>query len=213
MKDLNDVYNKLKVTDYWEQPNSDTCRNIVIFLDNYIGKNPKDSRAYYLRSMAKFHLNYLVPPDYIMRRDSEYLKRKYNEDEAYQDYILALSLDSDIVEKNPDIRVIVASCNSCFKFYFRNPCPYKVYEYILSSQSGDANYLFSIIFFICVIALIILAIIFQNTSNLYYTFIWLIALFYCIYRSVKYFCLGYTLHKLCLKHCEKSETASWAEVK
>lgn len=213
--DLDDVYSKLKVIDYWKQPNYDICRNIIKFLDDYIEQNPKNARAYYLRSMAKFHLNNLVPPDDIMYRNSKYIKKKDNKSSAYDDYQYAISIDIDVVEKNPDIRVIITSCYNCLKFYFRKPCPYKVCKKILQSESDELYAPFTIIIFIAIISLIVLAVIFHNTSNLYYISLWILALCYCIYKAAKYSysIIKSPLQKLYLEYCEKVEPATYEEIK
>ena len=129
---IDDCYKALVVTDYWEQPSVDICKKIVKYLNEYLQNNSNDARAYYLRSMAKFHLMDLIPHDYFWHKDSEYAKGKtYNPDEAYDDYSTAISIDSDIVSKNPDVRIITTSCRTFLKYFFRKPCPTKIFNEIL----------------------------------------------------------------------------------
>ena len=75
VNNIDDCYKALIRNDYWEECPIDR-RDIIKFLDEFIVNNPKNARAYYLRSMAKFHLIYMVPPDYFWRKDSEYAKDK-----------------------------------------------------------------------------------------------------------------------------------------
>lgn len=135
---IEDCYKVLIVTDYWKQPSTDVCRKVVKFLNEYIIGNPKDARAYYLRSMAKFHLMDLVPPDYFWHKDSEYAKGKtYNPDEAYDDYNIAISIDPDIVSKNPDIRLIITSCHTFQKYYFRKPMKCEIFTKLINPSLLD----------------------------------------------------------------------------
>lgn len=131
ISNIDECFNILQVTDYWEQPSHDVCRKIIKFLNEYISQNPNEAKAYYLRSMAKFHLYDLLPPEYFWAKSSEYAKNKtYNEDEAYDDYKIAINIDSDIVQKIPDVMVITVSIHTGLKYYFRKPCPMKILEEI-----------------------------------------------------------------------------------
>lgn len=43
---------------------------------------------------------------------------------------IAINIDSDIVQKIPDVRVITVSIHTGLKYYFRKPCPMKILEEI-----------------------------------------------------------------------------------
>ncbi len=209
---LDEIYNKLKVSDFWEQPNNDTCREIIKFLNSYIEQDPKNARAYYLRSMAKFHLNYLVPPDYIMRRDSEYLKSPYNPDEAYEDYLHAVSLDLNIVEKNPDIRVItVIGFN---KYYFRKPYPYGLERVLFE----DTYEFFPIV--ITTLLIIVMLIQFSIVLSSVHNLLSFVILVFCLFVTINHFYFDKKRKQLRYKryqevsrkkYCEKIEDATYAE--
>lgn len=85
----------------------------------------------------------------------------------------------------------------------------------MHSESDELCALFTIITFIAIISLIVLAVIFHNTSNLYYTSLWILALCYCIYKAAKYSysIIKSPLQKLSREYCEKVEPATYEEIK
>ncbi len=101
---INEAYNLLVVKDFWEQPPIDICNDIVSFLNDYIKHNPNDARAYYLRSMAKFHQSDIVPNEYNISGKSCDKFLATIADDAFKDYNKAISIDSEIVNKNPNVR-------------------------------------------------------------------------------------------------------------
>lgn len=214
---IDECYLALIAKEYWEQPSTDICKKIVKFLNEYLKSNPNDARAYYLRSMAKFHLIGLIPPDYFWREDSEYAKGKtWNKDDAWEDYNTAISIDPDIVSKNPDVRVIIVSSHSGLKYYFRKPCPSKISNKMLL-YNDPVGFWVCIIILIMVISFIIGCILhFVSLPDKYIApfaiaiFIGLIlVLIMNTYRRK----MDSYIDKLHKEYCEEVVGATWAEVK
>ena len=217
IKSVDDCYKALVVTDYWEQPSTDVCRNIVKFLNEYITNNSNDARAYYLRSMAKFHLMGLIPPDYFWYTGSEYAKDKtWNKDDDYDDYNTAISIDPEIVTKNPDVRVIIVSSHSGLKYYFRKPCHYKILDKMLM-YNDPMSWWVGILIIVMVASFIIGSILhFLSMPDKYIApfaiaiFVGLIlVLIMNIYRRK----MDSYINKLQKEYCEEVVPATYAEIK
>lgn len=216
ISNIEGCYNQLKVTDYWEQPSTQICIKIVKFLNEYIKSNPNSARAYYLRSMAKFHLTSLIPPDYFWHDYSEYAKGKtYNRDEAWEDYNTAISIDTDIAKKNPDVRVIMASCVSGKKYYFRKPCTRKDLDKMLT-HNGSISLWIGILDFIIVISWIIGNIFHFTLPDKYlapFAFVIFAGLILIVIMNIYRRKISKNIEKLHKELCEEVVDATWAEIK
>ena len=220
IKTIEDCYNSLIVNDYWEQPSHDVCKTIVNVLNTHIIQNPSDAKAYYLRSMAKFRLIDLVPPEYFWLRTSEYAKNKmYNHDEAWEDYLKAIDLDVDIVKKTPDVRVIITSWQTGLKYYFRKPCPEKILKELLDPRIATTIRTRSDTFYIPLVhAMACILVKILNPDVNFMMLIIIALLFYFITTFTLNFILNNKINNnisndTYLGYLEKVENATWDEVK
>ena len=209
---IEEAYNFLVVKDFWEQPSDEACKNIVIFLNEYIANNPKDARAYYLRSMAKFRQSDIVPNEYVISGKSCDKLLATITDDAFEDYNKAISIDSDIVNKNPNVRVIMTSCKTALKYYFRQPINNKILQELLGNNKWDkvANIigkLFAVIFGIGIFVYTELHL--KYVGFLCITIPLLVFLILYIYNR----CCKNTINKLAKKYCEFVEPATREEIK
>ncbi|MBE7704064.1 MAG: hypothetical protein E7Z89_08465 [Cyanobacteria bacterium SIG28] len=210
---IDDCYKALVVKDYWEQPSTDTCKKIVKYLNEYLQNNPNDARAYYLRSMAKFHLMDLIPPDYFWHTDSEYAKGKtWNKDEAWEDYNTAIGIDPDIVKKNPDVRIICVGHSTGLKYYFRKPCLDEEFNKIMKNSPNNDYFVFwgFLIIVVCIGKIMSL---FDNIPDIYYAPIAIFLILGVFYVIIKLICtkIKDPITKLHRKCCEKVVSATYNE--
>ena len=213
---IDECYLALIAKEYWEQPSTDICKKIVKFLNEYLKSNPNDARAYYLRSMAKFHLIGLIPPDYFWREDSEYAKGKtWNKDDAWEDYNTAINIDSNIVSKNPNVMVIFVSADTYSKYYFRKPCPNEILDKMLKGQQKSISYKLGVlIVFLVTVSILVFALKSQKNFILFSFISFIAAIFtvmpFLYFASRKY---DMDMDKLYKEYCVTVVPATYDELK